>query len=177
MALPFAAEKLLGRGIPAGTLRDEHGGMGRTRDMTADGMRIEYLKGRRALRMTAVEADGPGEVPLSALVDRLEIDRRDLGAQPRLLLFAGLHHDPRGGAGDLAGWYDGEDEALAAFREVRSTRSDYDGWAELVALDAGLRTSVRAWFGRPHAERRLRVVAGRGHHPATQSRHLRLLAR
>ena len=139
-------------------------------------MRIEYLKGRRALRLTAGDADGPVEVPLSLLVEGLEIDRRDLGARPRLLLFAGRHDDPRGGAGDLAGWFESEDEALDAFREMRAAMSDGEGWAELVALDGGARPSVRAWFGRRGAERRLRVVAGRGHHPAGRG-HLRLLAR
>ncbi len=94
-----------------------------------------------------------------------------------LLLFAGLHDAPRGGAGDLVGWFDSEEEALAAFRELRLTRSDEEGWAQLVALDRGARPRLRAWFGRPEAERRLRVVAGRRHHPAGRGRHLRLLAR
>jgi hypothetical protein len=94
-----------------------------------------------------------------------------------LLLFSGAHDQPRGGAGDLVGWFDGEDEALAAFRELRLRRSDKEGWAELVALDDGPRPSLRAWFGRPAGERRLRVVANRGHHPAGRGRHLRLLAR
>lgn len=138
-------------------------------------MRIEYLKGRRALRLTAGDGDGPVEVPLSVLVEGLEIDRRDLVAQPRLLLFAGLHDDPRGGAGDLAGWFESEDQARAAFRELRAAMSDGEGWAELVALDGGARPSVRAWFGPRGAQPRLRVVAGRRHHPA--GGHLRLLAR
>ena len=94
-----------------------------------------------------------------------------------LLLFSGLHDEPRGGAGDLVAWFDCDDEALAAFRELRLTRSDEEGWAELVALDGGRHPSVRAWFGRSRTERHLRVVAGRGHHPAARRHHLRLLAR
>ena len=141
--------------------------MGQIRHITADGMRIEYRRSRRALRLTAGGAE-PVEVPLSLLVERLQIDRRDFVPQPRLLLFAGRHDEPQGGAGDLAGWFESEDEALAAFRELRATTSDRDGWAELVALDGRPRPSVRAWFGR-------RGV-GRRHHPAGRG-HLRLVAR
>lgn len=148
--------------------------MGRTRDITAGGIRIEYVKGRRALRLTASNGDGPVEMPLAVLVERLDIDRRHLVPQPRLLLFAGRHNELRRGAGDLAGWFECEDEAMAAFREIRAGRSDGDGWAELVTLERGPRPAVRAWFGLPGAETRLRVVAGRRHHPAGWSRHLRL---
>jgi hypothetical protein len=90
----------------------------------------------------------------------------DLVAQPRLLLFAGLHGSPRGGAGDLVGWFESEDDARAAFRELRVTRSDEDGWAELVALGRGGRPTMVAWFGRR-----------RSHHPAGRSsrRHLRVV--
>lgn len=154
--------------------------MGRTREFTAGGLRIEYVRSRRVLRVTAGvgSAGEPVEVPLSVLVERLEIDRRDLGGQPRLLLFAGLHDEPLCGSGQLAGWYEGEEEARAALREVRATRTDGEGWAELVALEGGPRPAVRAWFGRPEVERHLRVVAGRAaHHPAGRGRHLRLLAR
>ena len=138
---------------------------------------MEYVKGRRALRLTAPEGGGPVEVPLDLMVERLDIDRRDLVAAPRLLLFAGRHDQPWGGAADLAGWFDCEEEALAAFRRLRTLRSDADGWAELVTLDAGPQPAVRAWFGRTSAGPRLRVVAGRHHHPAGRGRHLRLLAR
>ncbi len=118
-------------------------------------MRIGYVKGRRALRFTAGDGKGPVEVPLASLVEALEIDRRHVTPPPQLLLFAGLHDEPRGGAGDLCGWFECEDEARAAFRELRSAMSDGEGWAELVALEGGARPSVRAWFGRPRADRRL----------------------
>lgn len=152
--------------------------MGRTTEFTAGTMRIEYVKARRALRLTAVGGAGePVEVPLAALVDRLQIERSDLGVQPRLLLFTGLHDQPRYGSGDLAGWFAGEEEARAAFREARAVTHDGEGWAELVALEGGRRPAVRAWFGRADEKRHLRVVAGRGHHPAAGGPHLRLLAR
>ena len=167
----------MGQGIPGGAFYDEHAGMGSRRHITADGIRIEYVEGRRALRLTASGGDGPVEVPLDLLVERLDIDRRHFGPHPRLLLFAGRHDQPGGGAADLAGWFDCEEEALAAFRQLRALRSDADGWAELVTLDGGPRPAMRAWFGRSSVGPRLRVVAGRHHHPAGRGRHLRLLAR
>lgn len=96
----------------------------------------------------------------------------DLTGRPRLLLFAGLHASPKGGAGDLVGWFESEAEARAAFLELRASRGDDEGWAELVALtDAGPPVPV-AWFGRPSADPRRRP-AGRG----VRRRHLRLLVR
>ena len=52
----------------------------------------------------------------------------------RTLLFAGFHDSPRGGAADLMGWFESEADGRAAFHELRATRSDDEGWAELVAL-------------------------------------------
>ncbi len=153
--------------------------MGRTRDITVDGMRIEYLKGRRALRLTADGGKGPVEVTLASLVDGLDIDRPELAPRPGLLLFAGLYARPRGGAGDFVGWYQSEADGRAAFRELRATRSDEEGWAELVALDRGGRPRAVAWFGRRDGERHLRAVGERSHHPAQRGArgHLRLLLR
>ena len=148
-------------------------------------MRIEYLKGRRVLRLTASGGDAPPlgsvEVPFATLVEQLEIDRGEL-AHPRLLLFAGLHDRPRGGSDDLVGCFESEGDGRAAFRRLREERSDNEGWAELVALgDDGRRTLV-AWFGRSGRRRELeltprplRLVVNRRHpavHPARS--HLRL---
>ena len=148
-------------------------------------MRIEYLKGRRVLRLTASGGDAPPlgsvEVPFAALVEQLEIDRGDLARPPRLLLFAGLHDRPRGGIGDLIGCFDSEGDARAAFRRLREERSDDEGWAELVALGHDGRRTLMAWFGRSgrrtESELRppLRLVVNRRHpalHPARS--HLRL---
>ena len=95
-----------------------------------------------------------------------------LGDPPAVLLFAGLHDDPRGGAADLAGWFETEAAGRAAFQELRASRSDDEGWAELVTLDGGRRPTLLAWFGRSPS------VAGRGSHPAGRAarrRHLRLV--
>ena len=126
-------------------------------------MRIEYREGRRA-------AGDEVEVPVAALIERLDVDRHDVAPEPRVLLFAGLHDHARGRAGDLMGWYASEDDARAAFRELRLARSDDEGWAELVALEAGGGRRLLAWFGRP--------PAGRRRHPAGRGRgHLRLVVR
>ncbi len=147
-------------------------------------VRIEYVKSRRALRLTAGDGDGTVEVPLAALISELRIDRRDLVPQARVLLFGGTHDRARGGSGDLIGWFETDADGRAAFREVRATRTDDQGWAELVALGTGDRPTVLAWFGRPGggagaAPHRLRAVPDGGRHPAGRvpRRHLRLLRR
>lgn len=162
--------------------------MGKPRNIVAAGpsghLRIEYIEGRRVLRVTGA-GDGPVEVPLHRLIDGLGIDRGDLAPPPHLLLFAGRHDLPRGGAGDLVGSYESEVDGSAAFREVRATRSDEEGWAQLVALRGGGHPSVVAWFGRPAEndggprQQRLSLVAENGRHPAGRAsrRHLRTVRR
>jgi hypothetical protein len=144
-------------------------------------LRIEYIEGRRVLRVIAGEGQGPVEIPLTRLIDGLGIDRRDIAPPPRLLLFAGRHDQPQGGAGDLVGCFECEAEGRAAFRDVRATRSDDEGWAQLVALHGGRPPTVVAWFGRPkekdggRRQQRLSLVAENGRHAASRSsrRHLR----
>ena len=144
-------------------------------------LRIEYIEGRRVLRVTAADSDGPVEVPLARLIDGLGIDRRDVAPAPRLLLFAGRHGLPLGGADDLVGCFECEADGRAAFRDVRATRSDDEGWAQLVALHGGRRPTVVAWFGRPaerdggRRQQRLSLVAENGRHAAGRAsrRHLR----
>jgi hypothetical protein len=110
------------------------------------------------------------ELPVAALIEPLAVDGHDDTPRPRMLLFAGLHDHPRGRAGNLVGWYASEDDGRAAFRELRATRSDDEGWAELVALDAGGGGRLVAWFGWPRR--------GRRNHPAGRDRrHLRLVVR
>lgn len=144
-------------------------------------LRIEYIEGRRALRVSSEHGDGPVEVPLARLVDGLRIDRGHFAPPPRLLLFAGRHDLPRGGAGDLVGCFECEADGREAFRDVRATRSDDEGWAQLVALQGGRRPTVVAWFGRPaerdggRRQQRLSLVAENGRHAAGRAsrRHLR----
>ncbi|HEV2758754.1 MAG TPA: hypothetical protein VGV86_04210 [Acidimicrobiales bacterium] len=148
-------------------------------------MRIEYLKGRRALRLTAHGADAPlgsVEVPFAALVVQLQIDPGELAPPSRLLLFAGLHDRPHGGAADLIGCFESEVEGRAAFRRLREERSDDEGWAQLVSLGDNGRRTLLAWFGRNGntkemelKPRQLRLVVNRHHSAAHPARsHLRL---
>ena len=87
------------------------------------------------------------------------------------LLFSGLHGESRGGAADLAGWYETELAARAAFVELRGELSDHEGWAELVALDGRHRPRTLAWFGRSPSVH----PAGLGR--VGHGRHLRLVSR
>ena len=163
--------------------------MGKPRNIVAAGpsghLQIDYIEGRRVLRITAGAGHGPIEVPLRRLIDGLGIDRRDLASPPRLLLFVGRYDLPRGGAGDLVGSFESEADGRAAFRDLRATRSDEEGWAQLVALQGGRRSTVVAWFGRPtendggRRQQRLSLVAENGRHPAGRAsrRHLRTVRR
>jgi hypothetical protein len=159
--------------------------MGKPKNIVAAGpsghLRIEYVEGRRVLRINAGDGGGPVEVPLSRLIDGLGIDRQVFAPPARLLLFAGRHDVPRGGAGDLVGCFECEADGRAAFRDVRATRSDDEGWAQLVALHGGRRPTIVAWFGRPkekdggRRQQRLSLVAENGRHAASRAsrRHLR----
>lgn len=163
--------------------------MGKSRNIVAAGpsgrVRIEYIESRRTLRLTSGDGAGPVELPLARLIDGLGIDRKDLAAAPRLLLFAGRHDAPGHGADDLVGSFESMDEGRAAFRQVRGTRSDDEGWAQLVTLHGGGRRTVVAWFGRAkeddagRRQQRLRLVAENGHHPSARAsrRHLRTVRR
>lgn len=163
--------------------------MGKPRNIVATGpsgrVRIEYIESRRTLRVSTGDGQGPVEVPLARLIDGLAIDRRDLVPAPRLLLFAGRHDAPGRGADDLIGSFDSMADGKAAFREVRGTRSDEEGWAQLVTLHGAGRGTVVAWFGRPkeddagRRQQRLRLVAENGHHPSARAsrRHLRTVRR
>ena len=97
--------------------------MGKPKNIMAAGpsghLRIEYIEGRRVLRISAGAGGGPVEVPLARLIDGLGIDRRDVAPPPRLLLFAGRHDVPLGGAGDLVGCYECEADGRATSRPGR----------------------------------------------------------
>ena len=159
--------------------------MGKPKNIVAAGpsgnLHIQYIEGRRVLRITAGDGGGPVEVPLTRLIDGLGIGRHVVAPPPRLLLFAGRHDVPKGGAGDLVGCFECEAEGRAAFRDVRASRSDDEGWAQLVALHGGRRPTIVAWFGRPkekdggRRQQRLSLVAENGRHAAGRAsrRHLR----
>lgn len=62
------------------------------------------------------------------------------------LLFAGSHRT-NGGLGDLAGIFDAEADARAAFTGLRLGTETHVDWAELAAVDAGGQVRVLCWFG------------------------------
>ena len=144
--------------------------MGRCKEIVARHgtgvVRLSYVKSRKVLRVTSWEdnrAMHSLEIALDAMLDQLDIEPADLAVPVRYLLFAGRHDQPRGGSDDLVCAFDSELAARDAFRELRGTRSNRDGWAELTALDCRGRLTRLAWFGRRVAPRRgVRAGVGLG---------------
>ena len=120
------------------------------------GVAIEYVRGRKVLRLLGWVGDEPietVEIPLAELCGRLGIDARDLVPPHRFLLFAGSHRRPGGGRKDLVATFDSEEKAWAAFRERRQSHPALQGWAELAAIDSQGQVHQLAWFGlRPATE-------------------------
>ena len=78
----------------------------------------------------------------------------------RYLLFAGSH-STGGGLQDLAGVFDTEPDARAAFTGLRLRAGAAVDWAELASVEAGGRVRVLCWFGH------LRPQPLGGHRPVT----------
>lgn len=124
--------------------------------MTVDdkdgGVRIEYLKARGVIRLVPHrEPDRPAtsvEVPLDALFAQLGIDPRGAASPCRFLLFAGGGIGG-GGLRDLVGVFSNQDEARAAFVQVRLEHDGPGAWAELVSVDGRGKVAPLCWFGRP----------------------------
>lgn len=113
------------------------------------GAHIHYVKSRRVLRLEGW--NGPSErltgveVPLRTFLNSLDIDVRDVDLPRRYLIFAGQGR-PRGGARDLTGVFDCEEEARSAFHDLRTKRRAPSSWAELIMLDHRGRTKALCWF-------------------------------
>lgn len=127
--------------------------MGRATQIISEGapagLRVEFVKCRRALRFSgaAIGGSSPVEVPVPPLLDQLDVDREERRAPVRYLLFGGLNGHPRGGVRDVIGVFDSESRARQEFVELRRQRSDHEGWAELAALDARGNLTALGWFG------------------------------
>ena len=78
------------------------------------------------------------------------------------LLFAGSHRTG-GGLQDLAGVFETEPDARAAFTRLRLRTEGEVDWAELAAVEAGGRVKVLCWFGHLRPE----PLAGRPPAPPT----------
>ncbi|HWI03024.1 MAG TPA: hypothetical protein VNT52_04240 [Acidimicrobiales bacterium] len=115
-----------------------------------DGLAIEYVRTRKVVRLLGWlygDPIEPVEIPVDELCSRLGIDPRDVGKPHNYLLFAGSHRHPAGGLRDLVATYDSEEEAWAAFRELRQSHPSAQGWGELAAIDGTGQVNQLAWFG------------------------------
>jgi hypothetical protein len=115
-------------------------------------VRIEYVKCRGTLRLTGWRERGPSlepvEVGLPAMVELLDIDPADIGADAWYLLFGGREGEARGGANDLLGAYRSGAEGRAKFLELQQVRAaGGGGWAELVMLHPSGQLKRVSWFG------------------------------
>ena len=128
--------------------------MGRAKRLGAGsargGVAIEYVRGRKVLRLLGWAGDEPletVEIPVDEFCARLGIDPRDVVAPHRFLLFAGSHRRPGGGRRDLVATFDSEEKAWGAFRERRQSHPALQGWAELAVIDSQGQVNQLAWFG------------------------------
>jgi hypothetical protein len=125
---------------------------------------VEYVRRRQMLRVvhTDERRSGTVEVPLPEFLEALGIEPADLAPARHFLLFAGPHHRPAGGLGDLVGTFADEHEARQAFQRLRLSTDYRNGWAEVVEVDSAGRTRALCWFGRePTLSRPGEVVAVR----------------
>lgn len=126
------------------------------------GIRVQYVRTRRILRLTAWSGSGVEvtavELPLSHLLRELRVEPEDVKAPRRYLLFAGLHAVPTQGADHLVAAYDDEVPARRAFDDLRAARAQGSGWAELTVLDANGRLQRLGWFGKEPAVRPKRLA-------------------
>ena len=113
------------------------------------GLRVEFIKCRRALRFSGVgiAGSGPVEVSVPPLLEQLDVDPGMGRVSVRYLLFGGMNESPRGGLRDVLGVFDSLPRAREAFVELRRGRSDDEGWGELVAFDPRGRLTPLSWFG------------------------------
>lgn len=113
-------------------------------------LKVQYVRRRRILRVvrTGDPKNGSVEVPLPAFLDALGIEPADLAPTRHFLLFAGLHHRPAGGLGDLSATFADEAEVREAFRRLRLSADYREGWAQVVEVTSGGRARALCWFGR-----------------------------
>ena len=128
--------------------------MGRARRLgggtRGTGLAIEYVRKRKIVRLLGWlddEAIAPVEIPVDKLCTTLGIDPRDLGVPRQFLLFAGSYSRSAGGLRDLVGTFDVEENAWAAFRELRQAHPAAQSWAELATIDGFGHVTQMAWFG------------------------------
>ena len=111
---------------------------------------VQYVRRRRILRVvhTGDPRSGTVEVPLPAFLEALGIEPADLAPARHFLLFAGLHHRPAGGLGDLSATFADEADVREAFWRLRLSPDYRDGWAQVVEVASHGRARALCWFGR-----------------------------
>ena len=131
----------------------------------SDGVRLEYVKRRRVLRLWTNERAGePIEVQRDAVLEALGDDPETAGGAARYLLLAGVASGPSG-TGDarpLVVAFEFEDQARAAFRTLRLRANPRATWAQVVSITTKGRPQPVCWFGTaPVSDLDGRSIAGR----------------
>lgn len=83
---------------------------------------------------------------VTTLLDRLGVDLANILPDRQYLLFGGSGERPAGGVRDIVQTFTSEDEARAAFLDLRLTVRDRQGWGELISLDVRGRVRRLCWF-------------------------------
>lgn len=121
-------------------------------DATA-GVRVEYVKTRRVVRLGGWHGGGremrPLEVPASRFLDELGIEPEELNAAPAFLVLAAVQDYPGRGFRHLAAAFPSEITARELFLRLRADHQRPGEWAQVVALDARCRLVPVCWFGTP----------------------------
>lgn len=114
------------------------------------GVRVEYPKGRRVLRLTGSDDDaGAVEVPLDEFLADLGIDIDQLAPPPRYLLFAAVGNGPDVSPRHVVATYVDEPDARDAFWALRMGFFHPQDWAEVAAVQPSGGLRRLCWFGTP----------------------------
>ena len=115
------------------------------------GVRLEYVRSRRVLRLGGWHSGGsqigPVELPVARLLPRLGIAPDELGAPAVYLLLAGVRESRGRRVRRVTTAFPSELEARQAFRRLRTGEPLAAEWAELFALDISCQLRPLGWFG------------------------------
>ena len=103
----------------------------------ADGLRLEYVQGRKVLRLLGLSE--PVEIPVETLVS-LGVNTHP-EAPWQFLVFGGRRRN--GGSKDLLGVYRTEPAAREVFHSLRAAK---DGWGEVVKVGSDGAHRLCCWF-------------------------------
>ncbi|MDQ6725783.1 MAG: hypothetical protein M3256_02035 [Actinomycetota bacterium] len=116
----------------------------------AAGVRVEYVKGRRVLRLApGHDVTDSVEVPLDEFCRGLGIDVAQLAPPQRYMLFAGVGNEPGGSSRHVVANFRDEETARQAFRALRLGHSQPADWAEVAVVEPSGGLRQLCWFGTP----------------------------